>query len=157
LKGSPDIAGANKCWTKLRFPFSKMYPAPAGEIARGWFEVDFAYENYKTDIAGASYVLRNFRVVSPDSPVYVFDIKTFVNGTYHSEYGEAYRMVDTVVDKAQFGLNCRIPAAPTPFDPNSIGSGCIPLTQALFSTSSSASGILQETAQDTISFSFEYL
>ncbi len=156
----------NPCWTKLRFPVSQYWPSnsvpPA--LIRAWFEVDFAYGNYTTPNGVASYVIRNPRVVSPDGPVFIQDVKFFLNGIYRENYGEAYRQVDTVVDAASFGTGCSVPGATNPlvpFDPNTIGSGCVPSTSPLFSTSPSSSGILQERdpelgIRDQISFSFVY-
>ena len=169
LQCSPDVtsstalACANKCWTKLRFPVSKMSPLPSADLGRAWLEADIAYENYAGELGVASYVIKNPRVVSPDVAIYVHDIKIFLNGTYRPEYGEAYRQVDTVVDKALFGDSCVVPHAPAPFDPGSIGgmaNSCVPSVQPLFSSSASAAGIVQErdykVSPDQIAFSFEY-
>lgn len=159
----------NGCWTKLRFPVKTMTPAITDPtIARAWFEVDFAYENYASSQGPVSYVIKNPRIVSPDGPVYVHDIRIFINGVYHPEYGEDYQNVDQIVNTWTPGLGCSIPAAPTWFDPNILnsmqdaqGNKCIPSVPALPSTADSASGILQVNdpathPMDQISFSFDY-
>jgi hypothetical protein len=139
-----------------------MTPPPNSAIARAWFEIDFAYENYTTTQGAASYVLKNPRVVSPDGPVYIHDVHIFLDGKYHSEYGEAYQNVDQVVDTWIPGSGCSIPPAPTPFDPNALSyPACLPAVPALFSTAASASGILQVNDPatgnpDQIGFSFDY-
>ena len=157
----------NVCWTKLKFRADQMTAASgltntalAAKVKRAWFEIDIAYENYASDAGPASYVLRNPRVVSADGPVYIFDVKTWLNGNYRPELGGAYQKIDVVADKALFGSDCSIPASPTAIDPNAIGAKCIPAAAPLFSTAASAAGILQEktslTDPDKVSFSFEY-
>jgi hypothetical protein len=130
-------------------------------LARAWFEVDFAYANYASTNGPASYVIKNPRVVSPDGSVYIHDARIFINGVYHPEYGEDYQNIDTVVNTWTPGANCTIPAAPKPFDPNSLATNCTPSVPALPSTAESASGILQVNdpttgPADQISFSFDY-
>lgn len=169
------VAGGN-CWMKLKFPVKQFTPPAGPELARAWFEVDFAYESFESESTPASYVIRNPRVVTPDSEVYIFDVKIFLNGTYKPEYGAAYRQIDMVVGKTVFNGTCNVPAAPTAFDPYAIGGSCTPSTPPLFSTAASASGIIQELPKrdkegqvirnsdgsiaypgpDQISFSFEY-
>lgn len=180
---TPDSC-TNSCWTKLRYPVTKMSPAPTGaSIQRAWFEVDFIYDNYTTPNGAASYSFKNPRVVSPDGPVYVHNVRTFINGAYYPNYGEDYQNADLVVNQwnysSQVAYNSQgvkdstvcsmIPAAPTAFDPNILnnpdgqGNVCIPSVPVLRSTDDSASGILQVNPPDangnptdTLAFSFDY-
>ena len=160
---SADNPG-NRCWTKLKFPVSQFLPESARIplISRAWLEVDFAYGNYESAAGPAAYVIRNPRVVSPDSPVYIFDVKFFQNGIYRPNHFEAYRQVDKVVPSTQFPSPCpTVPAFPNPYGPN-LPNNCVHTSPPLFSTSPSSSGIVQErnhshpSGPDTISFSFEY-
>jgi hypothetical protein len=173
---------ANRCWTKLRYPVSQFTvaagtpdsqnPLKDSTLQRAWLEVDFAYENYASDLGVAAYVLKNPRVMSPDGPVYVHDIGLYLNGQYRSNYGQAYHNVDIVVDKANFNITdsngqktCNLPSYPTPVDFNTLDAQptknyCVPSVAPLFSTAASAADIFQErtslTNPDTISFSFGY-
>jgi hypothetical protein len=154
----------NRCWTKLKFPVIQFTPVSARlpQIARAWFEVDFAYGNYESAAGPAAYVIRNPRVISPDTAVYVFDVKFFQNGQYQPNHFEAYRQVDKVVPSTQFPSPCpAVPAFPNSYGPN-LPSNCVHTSPPLFSTSPSSSGIVQIQNQshplgrDTIGFSFEY-
>lgn len=167
----------NKCWKKLRYPVPQMTPAPtSASLQRAWFEVDFIYDNYTSANGNASYSYKNPRVVSPDGPVYVHNVRTFINGQYYPNYGQDYQNADMVVNQWKYAgaLGCEnIPAAPTSFNPNSPnmflngpdggGHVCIPSVPVLQSTDDSASGIVQVTPPDangnptdTLSFSFDY-
>ena len=157
----------NRCWTKLKFPASLMTAAPGAKntaidpnVKRSWFEIDFAYVAYASDAGPASYVLRNPRVISVDGPVYIFDVKTWQNGTYRATESGDYEKIDTVVDKAIFSGTCTVPASPAAFDPYATGAGCLAAAQPLFSTASSTAKIIQEKTAlddpDQLNFSFEY-
>jgi hypothetical protein len=174
---------ANKCWSKLRYPVAKMSVLPGTPdsqnplkdptLQRAWLEVDFAYENYASDLGIAAYVVRNPRIMSPDGPVYVHDLGLYLNGVYKASYGQAYHSIDTVVDKANFDVTdpsgnkiCNVPAFPTAVDFSTIDahpstSYCVPAVAPLFSTAASAADIFQERTDasrpDLISFSFGYL
>ena len=97
VTGVPPAACTNTCWTKLRYPVPQMSPQPSNSIARSWFEVDFAYDNYATTSGPASYVVANPRVVSLDSAVYVHDVRIFLNGAYEPNYGQEYQNADLIV------------------------------------------------------------
>lgn len=173
VKKDPDrpsrsVSCENKCWKKLRFPLKNLVPRPSAELSRAWFEIDFSYETYHSALGPAAYVLKNPRLISPDSAAFIHDVKLFINGKYKPNYAHAYRNIDIVVDKAVFTPYCTntndpttCTACPVPADPNTMNPKCVPGTTPLFSTAASASGIIQEndpaTAKETISFSFEYL
>jgi hypothetical protein len=192
LLGSPDFAAGTTtladgtvitlqqsvCWMKLTYPITQITPGLDPSLSRATFVVDVAYENLDTSLGPASYVFKNPRIISPDQPIYVHDVKTFVDGTYHPEYGVLYQNIDMVVAPATFGTDPghnTPPAAPfcnalTPFpsayDP---GPNCAPGVAPLYAASASASGITsgywannpdptQAThGTDTLGFSFEYL
>lgn len=173
---------ANKCWSKLRYPVAKFSVLPGtpdsqnpmkdASLQRAWLEVDFAYENYASNLGVAAYVLKNPRIMSPDGPVYVHDLGLYLNGQYKSNYGQAYHNIDMVVDKANFNVTdssgkklCNLPPFPTPVDFSTLDalstSYCVPSVAPLFSTAASAADIFQErtapTNPDTIAFSFGYM
>jgi hypothetical protein len=173
---------ANRCWTKLRYPVARFSVLPGTpdsqnpikepSLQRAWLEVDFAYENYASDLGVAAYVVRNPRIMSPDGPVFVHDMGIFLNGQYKSNYGQAYHGIDMAVDKANFNVTdssgnktCNLPAYPTPVDFSKLEAQptknyCVPSVAPLFSTAASASDIFQErttsSRPDLISFSFGY-
>jgi hypothetical protein len=169
LLGTPDAGGGTStdangntitvvqsiCWMKLKFPLSQVTPALPSSLSRAWLEVDLAYENLSTVLGIASYTFKNPRIVSPDQAIYVHDLKTFMNGNYHPEYGVVYQDIDKTVPTAAFPSPCNaLPAFPGAYTP---GANCVPTVPSLYSTASSATGILSEGTPDKISFSFEYL
>lgn len=170
LLGTPDAGGGTStdangntinvvqslCWIKMRYPLSQVTPAMPASLSRAWFEVDVAYENLSTILGIASYTFKNPRIISPDQAVYIHDVKTFVNGNYHPEYGVVYQDIDITVDKATFPAPCAaVPAYPINYTP---AASCVPGVAQLYSTASTATGVLSEnTAGDTLGFSFEYL
>lgn len=174
--GLADINGA--CWTKVRFSArdftdAQGRPVMPPSLHRAWFEFDFAYNAEQTDSGPASYTVRNPRVVSVDAPIYVFDIKFFLNGEYRSDYGAGYRSIDQSIAKTDIfgGTGCNgWPFNQSGwFNPNSIPNDCKP--QSPYLTPASIPSIIQVRngdnldrdgnplpgeGYDQISFSFEY-